>query len=612
MPLQQLTPHLYRYPDTCNVYALRCQDQAVLIDFGSGRILPDLARAGVTRVSDILMTHHHRDQGQGLPGAPAPADHQSATRIWAPHTEQDLFKDVDAHWQARPIMNNYNMRQDRFSLLEPVALAGTLRDYADVEFGSYLFTVLPTPGHTIGSISLLTAADELRMAFSGDLIAAPGEVWSLAATQWTYNGVEGVAATILSLLSLKDRRLDVLLPSHGEPIFEVDKAIDLLVERLWELLQEHRQFPRLFDLRSRPFEAITPHLLRNRTGVANSYVLRSESGSALFFDFGYDFWVGAAAGTDRASRRPWLYNIEALKQQHDITEIEAVVPTHFHDDHVAGCNLLRDVEGAAVWAAENFASILQDPLRYDLPCLWYDPIPVDRILPIGQPLRWHEYELTLHALPGHTRYAVAISLEVDGTKVLVVGDQYQGNDGLRWNYVYHNGFEIDDYRASAEVYRQLAPDLILNGHWEPQWVQEGYFENLATRGATLSRLHRQLLSAEALGAGGEGFLAHVRPYQTMVAAGGHVDLCVELHNPLDHETEATISIVAPQGWSIEPASMTLLLPATESIDIPLLLTPPAGTDARRARVAVDVTIDKRQWGQQAEALVTVTPNSPSR
>ena len=134
-------------------------------------------------------------------------------------------------------MNNYNMRQDRFSLLEPVALAGTLRDYADVEFGSYPFTVLPTPGHTIGSISLLTAADELRMAFSGDLIAAPGEVWSLAATQWTYNGVEGVAATILSLLSLKDRRLDVLLPSHGEPIFEVDKAIDLLVERLWELLQ---------------------------------------------------------------------------------------------------------------------------------------------------------------------------------------------------------------------------------------------------------------------------------------------------------------------------------------------------------------------------------------
>ena len=605
MRLQQLTPHLYRYPDTCNVYALRCHDQAVLIDFGSGKILRGLAHEGVTRVSDILMTHHHRDQGQGLPGAPA------AAGIWAPHTEQELFQDVEIHWQSRPIMNNYNMRQDRFSLLEAVPLAGTLKDYADVEFGRYPFTVLPTPGHTIGSITLLTAADGLRLAFSGDLIAAPGQVWSMAATQWSYNGAEGVAATILSLLSLKDRHMDVLLPSHGEPIFEVDAAIDLLVDRLWDLLQERREYPRLFQLRAQPFESITPNLLRNRTGVANSYVLRSESGSALLFDFGYDFFVGAAAGSDRASRRPWLYNMDALKQQYDITEIETVVPTHFHDDHVAGLNLLRDVEGTAVWAAENFAPVLQNPLDYDLPCLWYDPIPVDRTLPIGQPVCWHEYEMTLHALPGHTRYAVAISLEVDGTRVLIVGDQYQGNEGLKWNYVYHNGFEINDYVASAELFRRLAPDLILNGHWEPQWVQDGYFENLAASGETLSRLHRQLLPAEALSAGGEGFLAHVRPYQSTVVAGNQVDLCVELHNPLDHEAEADISIVAPQGWYIEPASMTMALPAAESIHIPVSLTPPAGTQARRARVAVDVTIDERQWGQQAEALVTVTTEERS-
>ena len=48
-------------------------------------------------------------------------------------------------------------------------------------------------------------------------IAGPGQVWSLAATQWTYNGGEGLAATILSLLDLKDRQPTLLLPSHGEP-----------------------------------------------------------------------------------------------------------------------------------------------------------------------------------------------------------------------------------------------------------------------------------------------------------------------------------------------------------------------------------------------------------
>jgi glyoxylase-like metal-dependent hydrolase (beta-lactamase superfamily II) len=482
MSLQQLSPHLYRYADTCNVYAVRCQDEAVLVDFGSGRIVPELARAGVRRVSDVLMTHHHRDQGQGLPQTPA------GTRIWAPHSEQELFGNVEAHWQARPIMNDYNMRQDRFSLLQNVPLAGTLKDYARREFGHVVFTVWPTPGHTTGSISLLAEVDGQRLAFSGDLIAASGQVWSLAATQWSYNGAEGAAATILSLLSLKEQQPDVLLPSHGEPIYNVEAAIDLLVARLWQLLQARQQYAWLLELRQTPFEPVTPHLLQNRTSVAKSYVLLSQSGKALLFDFGYDFFVGGAAGSDRASRRPWLYNIQALKEQYGVTQIEAVIPTHFHDDHVAGLNLLRDVEGTEVWAARSFAPILEEPERYDLPCLWYDPIPVDRHLFPEQPLQWEEYELALHPLPGHTRYAVAISLQVDGRKVLVSGDQYQGEEGLEWNYVYHNGFQVDDYIASAELYLRLAPEVILSGHWQPHWVEEGYFEALNAGGDALACL----------------------------------------------------------------------------------------------------------------------------
>ena len=604
MRLQQLGLHLYRYADTCNVYALRCHDEAVLIDFGSGAILPHLARAGATRVSAILMTHHHRDQGQGLPQAPP------AAGIWAPHTEQELFHTVDAHWQARPIMNDYNMRQDRFSLLQSVPICGTLKDYARQEFSHYLFTVWPTPGHTTGSISLLTTVDGQRLAFTGDLISAPGQVWSLAAMQWSYNGAEGAAASILSLLSLKEQEPDVLLPSHGEPIYEVDAAIDLLVERLWELLQGRRQNLRLLELRSQPFEVLTPHLLFNRTSTANSYVLRSESGKALLFDFGYDFFVGAAAGSDRASRRPWLYNLEALKEQHGITQIEAVVPTHFHDDHVAGLNLLRDVEGAEVWAAESFAPILQDPHRYDLPCLWYDPIAVDRILSFNEPLYWQEYEIALHALPGHTRYAAAISLQVDGQNMLISGDQYQGEEGLLWNYVYHNGFQADDYVGSAALYRRLAPDLILSGHWQPLWVSgEDYLDALQSSGDKLSRLHGELLSPESLGAGAEGFLATISPYQLTVIAGEPFQLYVEVQNPLADEVQAEVSLVAPPEWIVEPPCNALLLRPGQSARTPFSVTPPAGAGARRNRVAADVTIGAHRWGQQAEALVTVEGKS---
>ncbi|MFW6097383.1 MAG: MBL fold metallo-hydrolase [Chloroflexota bacterium] len=600
----QLGRHLYRYEDTCNVYALRSGDSAVLIDFGSGGIVPELAREGVTEISDVLMTHHHRDQGQGL--GDLTGFRKPVRSVWVPHTEQDLFHSVEEHWQSRPVMNDYNMRQDRFSLLRSTPVAGTLKDYATLEFEGYSFTVWPTPGHTTGSISLLTTVDGQRLAFTGDLIYGPGQVWSLAATQWSYNGAEGVAASILSLLSLKEQEPDVLLPSHGDPINDVDEAIDLLVERLWELLRERRQNPRLFELRQKPFEALLPHLLFNRTCMAYSYVLLSQSGKALFFDFGYDFFVGGAAGSDRASRRPWLYNIEALKEQFGVTEIEAVVLTHFHDDHVAGVNLLRDVEGAEVWAAESFASILEKPRHYDLPCLWYDAIAVDRTLALEETLRWEEYEMTLHALPGHTRYAVAISLEVDGHTVLVSGDQYEGEGGLLWNYVYHNGFEVDDYVESAKLYRETAPDLILTGHWQPLWPQDGYFEKLEQGGDTLARLHRQLLPAETLDAGAEGFVARIEPYQQQVMAGEAFELCVEVRNPLPQKADVEVTLMTPPDWQVEPAFFEFKAQAGQVQSVCFSLTAPTGRSLRRVPIGADVTIGGRRWGQQAEALVSLT------
>ena len=45
---------------------------------------------------------------------------------------------------------------------------------------------------------------------------------------------------------------------------------------------------------------------------------------------------------------------------------------------------------------------VEDPRRYDLPCLWPEPIAVDRPLPLETPFAWHEYELTVYPFPGHS------------------------------------------------------------------------------------------------------------------------------------------------------------------------------------------------------------------
>src|SRR5215211_2639525 len=604
----RISDSLYCFHDTCNVYILCSGREAVLVDFGSGDVLDHLAEIGVDRVTDVLMTHHHRDQGQGLARAA-----QAGIRIWVPHTEQDLFHSVDAHWQAREIYDNYNVRQDRFSLLEPVPVAGTLEDYQVRQFGDHFITVLPTPGHTPGSISLLVQMDGQRILFSGDLIAAPGKVASLAATQWTYNGAEGVAAGLASLLDLQERQVDLLLPSHGDPIDNPQSSMSLLIDRFWELLQRRKQNPRLFRLHEHPYQPVlpngegsngagTPHLLMHRASMANMYVLLSESGKALFIDFGYDFVTGIPAGSDRASRRPWLYTLPALKAQFGVRKVDVVLPTHYHDDHVAGCNLLRRVEGTQVWAAENFADILENPARYDLPCLWYDSIPVDRRLPLAQPISWEEYTLTLYPLPGHTRYAVAVEFEVDGQHVLATGDQYQGDDGLSWNYVYQNRYAVGDYAASAALYQSLQPDLILSGHWQPLRVTPEYLQKIAADAEVLDRLHRELLP-ETPNLGAEGFIARIMPYQVSVLAGETIPFEVEIRNPFLQPGEAVIRVVAPQGWEIQPSMQSLQISSIHQYSFKA--TPPPGLVVRRVRLAVDLTVAGQRFGQQAEALVTV-------
>src|SRR5690606_13418999 len=124
-----------------------------------------------------------------------------------------------------------------------------LRDYATLEFAGTDVMVLPTPGHTTGSISLLATVDGRKVAFTGDLIYAPGKVWSLASTQWSYNGAEGVAASVASLLDLRERGPETLLPSHGDPMDRPSRGMNLLVGRLRRLLCERQQNPRLFELR---------------------------------------------------------------------------------------------------------------------------------------------------------------------------------------------------------------------------------------------------------------------------------------------------------------------------------------------------------------------------
>ena len=168
--------------------------------------------------------------------------------------------------------------------------------------------------------------------------------------------------------------------------------------------------------------------------------------------------------------------------------------------------------------------------------------------------------------------------------------------------MYQNRYAIGDYAATAALYNRLHPDLILSGHWQPLRVTSEYLQKIASDAEALDRLHREILP-ETPDLGAEGFLARISPYQVTALAGETIPFEVEIRNPFPHPNEATIRIVVPQGWDVQPAEQSLRIADVHQLSFHV--TPPQGLAVRRARLAVDITIAGQRFGQQAEALVTV-------
>ena len=168
--IKKLSESLFLLEDTCNVYLLRDGSRGLLIDFGSGKILDFLAPLGITGIDWVLHTHHHRDQCQG--------DLRAAERsipIAVPAHEKHLFADAENFWRNRRVFHLYYMRNDFNTVTRNIPVEAPLQDYGTFKWRSREFFVLPTPGHTLGSVSLIAEVDGKKVAFTGDLLHSAGK-----------------------------------------------------------------------------------------------------------------------------------------------------------------------------------------------------------------------------------------------------------------------------------------------------------------------------------------------------------------------------------------------------------------------------------------------------
>jgi glyoxylase-like metal-dependent hydrolase (beta-lactamase superfamily II) len=604
--IRRLSENLFLLEDTCNVYLVRDGSRGLLVDFGSGRILDHLPGLGVTQVDWVLHTHHHRDQCQG--------DFRAVERgipLAVPAHERHLFADAENFWRNRRVFHLYYVRNDFNTLTESVPVAAVLRDYEAFRWNGREVFVLPTPGHTLGSVSLLMDVDGRKTAFTGDLLHSPGRLVNLWDTQVNYGGAEGIDLGAYSLARLRDLKPALACPSHGDPLSDPDAAIGTTIDKLTEYYRFQTGASPSLGFRG---YAVSPHLVAHHLTTSSFYAILSKSGKAMFVDYGsasgthFGTFERATAATDRI--RFVEHNIEDLRSRFGMTAVDVAMPSHMHDDHLNGFPHLVRHHGTRVFCYENMVDVLRNPRGHNLGCVLGEPIEVARSFRHGERFRWEEYDFEVTHSPGHTEYQMALFVTIDGARVAFTGDAFfspaDPNAGvLRHNLIFRNHVESDSHVKSIRNLIEHEPSLIAPGHGRPFVANREELLATEQKMRKQEELFRGIVADPDVNFGLDPSWCSLYPYQTLARPGGRFEVELRVRNYRERPMGIEAGLVAPVEWAVEPDVVRLEVPPRSQaagafrIRLPRAWLPAAP----RLAIAADVVSDGRHLGQITEAVV---------
>ncbi len=612
MHWQEVTDSVWLYEDSCNVYAVRGSAGVVVINAGSGRWLDRLDELP-DRVAAVLCTHFFRDHSAGAALAA-----ERGIEVLAPYWEKEQFADPLGLFQRRETYIIYDNTWDLFAPIQPIEVSRWMRDWETFDVAGLSFQVLPTPGVTLGAVSLLCKSEDQKVAFCGEVIHSPGKIARIAPLQYNYNDLPGAVNLIYSLRLLKEAKPDLLAPSLGAPIGNGEQ--DGTAEAL-SLLEENLRFaiagrpecePFMQYLDEDPLLKVSEHVYQSRAGGASTWFLLSESGKVLSIDYGYHSHHSFGAGYPYPrNRRSLLHGIKALEQKFGIKGIDVVLVTHFHDDHVNGIPLLQRLFGTTCWAGENFAPILADPASFNFPCTWPEPIAVEP-KPLGTPIEWEEYTFVLHPMSGHTRWSTLVEFDVDGMRAIATGDQYffeefaaPGETPVKHNHVYRNGAVLASFSDSNKLLKSIKPDLVLPGHGTAYRTNELFLSELEQYGRDYVELHSRLmpLGEQDVHFDVDSRAGWLEPYRVHRVQASPITFRAHVRNPLGDSAVLSLKMVVPKGW--KDCSKKIQVGAREEAVAELSVSPPEDARCRRQPVALELCAGDRCFGQIAEALVTL-------
>lgn len=610
MQWEQVLPGVWRFRDSCNVYAVQGAGGIVIIDAGTGAWLDSVNSLPAPPVA-LLCTHYFRDHSAGAVKAA-----RAGIPIYAPEHECAVFTDPAQHFRQRETYIIYDNLWDLYAPIEHIPLAGVMQDYEVKTLAGLQIEAIPLPGATMSQTGYgVTLATGQRVVFCGEAIHSSGKLPRVAPLQYNYNELSGAYQCAFSVERLREWRPDILLPSLGTLIlFGAEEALLALKANLRSALSIRSYSKETLDaLDEEPLVRVTDHVWLDARSVANTWYVLSDSGKALAIDYGYhsaSWHCSTYAKPER--RRALLHGLTALKKQFGIEKIDTILVSHFHDDHVCGIPVLQRLHGTQCWAAENFADLLEHPEAHCFPCTWPVPIKVDQRLPLDASFTWEEYTFHLHPMSGHTRFSALIGFEADGVRFAHTGDQYFFNNGVEQfekngrsqNHVYRNGALLDGYSQSAGWMLEWRPQIVLQGHQPPMHTSEAFFQQIADWDKDYAELHRRLMPLEddETHFNLDSWGGWIWPYRTHLPAAEPFSVTVTVRNPLPQAATLAVQLVGPEGWSSEGISLSA--EAHTEVTCTLTMTPP-DTLCRRQPFAVELTANGQPFGQVAEALITI-------
>lgn len=571
--IRNLFEDIYLFKDAVNVYIIKKDNRAVLIDFGSGDILNHLSELQIDTIDYILHTHYHRDQCFGDSLAT-----QQGIKIGVPSKEKKLFSAAKKFWETKSYYDLYYFKPTFFVSTNNIHYDMKFKHGNVFKWDSIIFKIIKTPGHTTGSISYLLDKNGQKFAFTGDLIHSGGKVLTYYDLEYVYNdnGEEGFKYSLKSFQRLLEMEPDVLLPSHGSLILEPQKEIVSLKKKLKkarftfcsEFSGIYIDLPELNERAIQPIDIKKefPHLIRN--GLCPPILIKGNNDNAILLDF---------AGDDSSGY--YLEDFKGILKKNEINQIDFILPTHYHDDHTAGIPLLLQAFKTNVYALENMVDILENPTHYRLGCLTDQPIKVDRILKDGEEFFWEDYKFQIFHFPGQTEYHAGIFTNIDGKSIFFTGDTITQRSFIDRDT---NMNCLNFCRLGPDVGFMKCADLLLKCN--PEYLAISHYGIIKINRSLLLRfkefvseyepLLSDLIAQENPNYGFDPNWISFKPIRVSIKPGESFITHLVVRNYSNYESILKFKLNLPKSWSAKPSKASLLIKPNKFKEIPLKINVP--------------------------------------